>query len=334
MARLRESFGSHANLAHVWASGKFPRGHSGDRRMLFEGATIFSYRTNWPMAVLFTDRNGVRQVLMNDSNYSVSTSKHMGLMRDAVSHLPGLARIGVNELKGFSNMVESNGQDLRTWPDSALARLAAIWNDKAASFARYIVEAEGKISRARKSGPWLREQLIRDIDSCIALGAAFGFPDHSFGDLESLRAQIAAEEEARKQAERERATKIAAEMEALESLGLVKDWQAHGDGVKHPQGDRVLTVASVWQGRTLLRRSRDGAEVETSRGARVPWLEALKLYTFAKRVEGKGWSPPPNVSCGPYHLTSIDRKGNVKIGCHDLLMVEMQALAEREGVAI
>jgi hypothetical protein len=336
MARAKEVFGSHANLAHTWASGEYERGRSGDGRMLFSGATIYSYRESWPMAVLFIDRNGVQQVLINGDSYSVSTSKHQGLVQGAVTHLPAIARLSLDSVKDFSYMVRANGKDLRQWPDVALARLASFWNDFVEGFRRHIVAEESRADRARKNGPWIREGLGRDIERAIALGAAFGFSNVSFGDLEALRAQITAEkaeQDERNRIENERRAKIAKERRLeLESTSLISDWYAgSNDGVMLGSA-RVYIQA--YDCRTLLRRSKDGETVETSRGASVPWLDALKLYTFAKRVEGKGYAPPPDVACGPYRLTSISKAGDVKIGCHDLLMVEMQALAEREGVAL
>jgi hypothetical protein len=77
MPRQRTVFGSHSNLAHVWAQQTYPFGKSSDGRMLFEGPTIYSYGKHYAIAT-FTDAyvKGQRVVLFNSKGYSVSTAKH------------------------------------------------------------------------------------------------------------------------------------------------------------------------------------------------------------------------------------------------------------------
>lgn len=94
MEKLRETFGTHANTAHVWAQQTYPYGRAGDRRIFFEGETIYSYGRHFPMAQ-FTEKklNGKRIVLVNRDRYSVSTSQHQAHVDDA---LRGLNVVGVD----------------------------------------------------------------------------------------------------------------------------------------------------------------------------------------------------------------------------------------------
>lgn len=89
MARVRTVFGSHSSLAHTWAQQSFPVGYSSDRRMFFEGETIYSYGRHYAIA-RFTDlrdTEGRRVVYFREDGYSVSTSKHRSHTRDALHGL-------------------------------------------------------------------------------------------------------------------------------------------------------------------------------------------------------------------------------------------------------
>lgn len=84
--RTKTVFGSHANLAHVWAQQNVGYGKSADGRMSFEGATIYSYGYHFPIA-RFVERKGRKCVLFTTQSYSVSTAKHIGHVRSALRGL-------------------------------------------------------------------------------------------------------------------------------------------------------------------------------------------------------------------------------------------------------
>jgi hypothetical protein len=78
--RTKTVFGSHANLAHVWAQQTYDHGRAGDGRMLFDGRTIYSYGRHYAIAC-FTERG---HVLFNSDGYSVTTGKHRTHVRRAL----------------------------------------------------------------------------------------------------------------------------------------------------------------------------------------------------------------------------------------------------------
>lgn len=76
-SQRKQVFGSHSDLAHVWAQQSFAYGRASDGRMYFEGATIYSYGHHFPMATFTPYRvDGQQLVLVNSRSYSVSTGKH------------------------------------------------------------------------------------------------------------------------------------------------------------------------------------------------------------------------------------------------------------------
>jgi hypothetical protein len=83
-------FGSHSQTAHVWAQqdAETWEGRSGDGRIRFDGPTIYSYGSHFPIAH-FTNakHDGRTVVLFNSDSYSVSTGKHKSIVRGALSGL-------------------------------------------------------------------------------------------------------------------------------------------------------------------------------------------------------------------------------------------------------
>lgn len=115
MARTRAVFGSHASLAHVWAQQSFSVGYASDRRMYFDGATIYSYGRHYPMA-RFTDlrdAEGKRVVFFKQDGYSVSTAKHRNHTHHALCGL-GVAIVYVDDVNaGYAMNVQGLKRDFR-----------------------------------------------------------------------------------------------------------------------------------------------------------------------------------------------------------------------------
>ena len=77
-------------VAHVYANESQDAGRNGQGNLYFSGGVIFSYRDSWPLCVLtpFTDADGARVAIVNACSYSVTTSRHLRHVRDALRGLP------------------------------------------------------------------------------------------------------------------------------------------------------------------------------------------------------------------------------------------------------
>lgn len=88
--------------------------------------------------------------------------------------------------------------------------------------------------------------------------------------------------------------------------------------------------------RTFVRRENAGTthdEVVTSRGARVPFKSAVRLYQLAANYRATGQARgmgAPELKVGHFTLNSIDAEGNCRVGCHHLDFMEMERLACKE----
>jgi hypothetical protein len=106
----------------------------------------------------------------------------------------------------------------------------------------------------------------------------------------------------------------------LENAERIAEWIA-GARVAYPQG---LPVACRVVG---------GDTVETSRGARVPLADALRLAGLAKDCRERGLSLSlRGVTVGQYQGTSISRDGTLTVGCHSIPWESIaDAMARYEG---
>lgn len=87
VAQRRQTFGSLAQTAHVWAQGDIKYGRSVTAACFFEDGVIYSHGRHFAIAAL-TDKfyNGRRIVLWHDRTYSISTSSHQSYARDAIKY--------------------------------------------------------------------------------------------------------------------------------------------------------------------------------------------------------------------------------------------------------
>jgi len=85
---MRKVFSSHSEVAKVWAQRSQSEGRA--TNVFFEGDTIYSWGRHFAMARWFKhEQTGEPAVLVTTDSYSVSTSKHQGIVHRAI---PSYAR--------------------------------------------------------------------------------------------------------------------------------------------------------------------------------------------------------------------------------------------------
>lgn len=144
--------------------------------------------------------------------------------------------------------------------------------------------------------------------------------------------RAAAKAERAAQAERVRALRFADSAEKLEGWrdGLrVDTWALPRD----PSGAAYIRATGVKRNKA---GEITGGTLETSQGARVPLLDAIKVFRFLNcvRDSGKGWRPQGlrGLGVGAFSVSSVDPSGDFVAGCHRFTWGEVQALAVRLGL--
>lgn len=66
-------------IAQAWASRQHEAGSATNGTLYFRGPVIYSYNDGWPLAAFLPDGS----LLVNSDRYSVTTSRHRGLVLSA-----------------------------------------------------------------------------------------------------------------------------------------------------------------------------------------------------------------------------------------------------------
>lgn len=144
---MQRVFGSHSEVAHVWAQQSQDEGRAS--RVFFEGATIYSYGRHFPAGIFLRNDAGAEIVAINDDGYSVSTSKHMGYIRGAVSHKTRFYA-GTAAMKQLVEVARYNApldRDRKAWRKTALINAQ---RELACSAERAMIKAAESAAKRRK----------------------------------------------------------------------------------------------------------------------------------------------------------------------------------------
>ena len=83
MARIKHIF-PRDELAHVWLRQSQDEGRSAGRgQMYFDGDTIYSYGSHFPIAMIFKAPNGEEVILFTTRTYSNTTARHIAAVKSA-----------------------------------------------------------------------------------------------------------------------------------------------------------------------------------------------------------------------------------------------------------
>jgi hypothetical protein len=184
-----------------------------------------------------------------------------------------------------------------------------------AGFTKRLSAAHRAASKAgqtrRKAILWERLQAVRAFAKPET--GVFGGSERSFATAQA----IAAEKERRRiEAEREEAERRQA---WLDGKGNGRFTDADGGALLRIRGDLAEP---------------ETAELETSHGARVPLLHAIKVFRFVKLIRETSGAWQRNgrtVRVGHYQLDSIDPNG-FNAGCHRINWPEIERVAKLAGV--
>ena len=298
---------NNTQVAHLWASGSKASGKGSN--FYFEGGTIFSYGSHFPIARRITEGF----YLITEKGYSNSTSRHISYTRKAI---PSFAKL-------FS--VENR-------PDSSFE---TIREEKMKQAWRKLVNVDGQNPFATYENAQSLSVFARDTLDLFTWIKREGDETFNFWDQAKELSEIIGKAELEKEKNREgyeiALTKQQAQKEAreakqqakyerqreldkMEALQLVELWRS---------GESVPT----WKFRYLPPMLRiKGDKVQTSQGAEVSLEDARKAFSFIIRIIniGKEWKRNGETcQVGAFSLVSIDC-AFVTIGCHKFTIEEVK----------
>jgi hypothetical protein len=274
---------STAMVAHLWANESQPEARNGNGTIFFQGRELFSYRRSFKIGEIVTAPNGETFYFINNNTYSNTTLKHESLAQSAVPNGANIVSVNMQDdtfgrIYGFSAANAHKSADyLSKWINEYLKL-----QTKARAY-DYMTTIQRLYSHY--------QLICQAWDMGYYSLPSFPLYHEAMERLEKIK-QKTKEEEARKQTELAK--------KKLAQLEKVAEWFT-GKNV----GDLSLIPVH-------LRLSADGEYIETTKGAKVPVMNALRVWDAIEN--GK---PINGLKIGGFTCNSFDGE-NIQIGCHSI----------------
>lgn len=291
-------------IPHLWAHQTQDDARNGTGSFYFQGATIYSYGSHFPIATHVKGSQGQPGILFTSEKNSVTTSQHMSAVRRAIP--PDVPVFTVRKQHfGFSE-AEDQYQHER-------------------NFKHYVDEVEDNLSTcARARSSWKKEychqQAVELRKEALCYATFFGLPDppiEQIPDLDSAQMQKIKAREA------EASAKKAAETKRKREEDRVR-WEQTAEQWRRGEYHHYLPYSLP----TMLRI--EGDEVVTSRGARFPITDAKLGLALIRTVMAReeDWRRNGHTCyLGHYRIDWIEADGTVHAGCHTVTWSEIERIA-------
>ena len=289
---MKRVFSSHNEVAHIWASQSQAEGRAGN--IFFEDQIIYSYGRHFPVARFAPEFGAV--VLFTNRGYSSSTGKHKTIIRGAIPN-------------SFEVVYCSD-------PTRSAEHNLGQWQDRAEQLRRAFSNSKHRVTRGNTA-----VELFKTCESAIVYCMALGItaPDWTNETNEEMTARDYVYELAKaREIKREAARKEREQLAALKASERLPLWLA---------GESVPTFDFHYLDKTLLRIK--GEHIETTRGAKIPVVDAIKLWPLLVRTKNSGKTLEAGlhaINLGAYRFNSFDGETLI-VGCHSIAWPELERMA-------
>lgn len=315
------------SIEHKWAHNTDP-----DRRLTVgnkyvRGFAIHHYAT--PIACKYPDKKDPTKgtVIFNNHSYSSMTAKFQGHIRDAIPSSYTTIYVSsprfwrgedyVSNLryvaKALDVMYEDQEELVKKLKTARMKSTRAnLWNS-----IRYVQENIEKVAKFLKRKPKGLKRFKIDFEVINNLA-------------ESYFAERAEKQQARRALRDEEYKQYLAQRDAdlkLTQEERIAKWRSGETCYAHMTSDD-----------TMVRFTKNGQRVQTSRGVEILLCDALKAFKYARRIRQVGKRHPGEAlgyasfvarerpQIGHYTLEEITPEGDLRIGCHFLKYEEMEQL--------
>lgn len=332
---MKTVFGSHNQLAHVWAQQNVPEGYSSDKRMFFDGPTLYSYGRHYAIAMFSTDKKGNPVVLFNSSGYSPSTGKHTSIARRAVS-------VPIVELRDptkppqwtiefidldFANLLKKYAATTHAGAKAKIVRTLEALNRERNDIGNYLIKG----FRPKALPKDLAKHALKLVEADKAKAKAAEEKRLAAFEAEIAQAEIVLE------AKRD-------EWPAMWRTGFTPPLTSDGHEVSawrravhylcYDRDTVLMRVRKMTRKGDAFFNEDVPTTIETSRGAEFPIDAALRALPVIRRMkkQGKGWQRNgETLPLGSFQIDTIYPDGNVKAGCHLVTYAEIELIAKELG---
>jgi len=302
-----------SEVAHLWMHQAQDYARSSGRgQFYFQGNTIYSYGTHFPIAKHVENKKGEKAILLTTCGYSSTTSRHICETRQAIPSNVKVFRVPLS-VSRYSDKIPHDQAE--QWWKSYVDRLAE--KLKLASSAR-----KRKVEYFDSAKAVVRE--ANEFAEFYNLRQRMAIPD-------SLEEAIAAANELADKIKRRDAAKI----RTMEKKRLAAEEVAKQKALVELQ-KWINNEPNEFHGYSLQNsyfRLNDG-EVQTSRGARFPLKHGERAYRILNKLRSHKKTFQANgktLHVGHYEVDSMDEGGNIVAGCHMFEWSEIERFAKVVG---
>ena len=288
-------------VAHLWANQSKLKARGSN--FFFNGKTIYSYGTHFPVATLVETKQGT-VALFERAAYSVSTTRHQSIARQAVKHLESFDVDLTHSWSGLGYDIKKAFEAYRNQSEESMVKAsrARTYKDLHLRDAHNAIEKANRLLVLfRKELPYVRK--LKPLDDT---------------SIERLNEQAKAKRRKEIQANRK----------------LEKAWLNH-ETDSLPRGHRYLLRTRQ---RMIITeagnapRIGEPREVETSHGARIPLDDAKTFYNAISRFRATP-DQCPSMNVSHFRLNKLIPQG-ARIGCHFLAWSVMDQFAKSIGLEV
>jgi len=290
-----KSFNRQEQCAHAWAHQQYNAGKASE--LYFEGATIFSYGSHFPIATIHAD-----VVFFTERKYSNTTAKHKYLVRSAVSHkrIIDVHTVPVN-IDPFTDKAFHHA-NIDHWVKEVI----------------YLLRQFEQQPRKR-SLLALVENIIAKINNFIqALRIAPPSALKRLMDSNELSAAMQYQHQRRRHDELLR--KRQRQKAANDFIARLQRWEGAPDG-QLPS----VTIPAQLSNLAYLRVNTARNCIESSKGIRIPFAEAHACWTALQHVLSNG-EHTCNIPVAGFAITLITPE-KIVAGCHHIPLQQIEKIA-------
>lgn len=296
-----------SEVAHLWANHIQEDARNSRNSIYFDKEIIYSYGRHFPIAAHITGKKKQKAILFTLDSYSVTTAKHIRIVRAASSHL---RKIYAWKLPDITIGGKAD------FPDWRINDNFELWKKEAERILVYL-------SKAKKPGKYLSQ--IQEIQHQVQEFADFFGKKVPAGLKQIL--SVTSKEEFSGWKEKEDKRGRAAERRKVKKLLALRKEQE--EKFRKFEISRV-SVFTERANRAILRYNKKTKRIETSLESQIPEEIAKKFYHFILRVIEKGGCSDSECS---YQVMGYDvseiNASEIRVGCHTITMEEINNLAKK-----
>ena len=288
---MKTVFTDISQIAHLWANQTQENAKTSSRNFYFDGTSIYSYGYHFMIAEHVQNNEGVKAVLFTERTYSVTTSKHLSVVRQAANHL---------NLIYCYNPENSHEQNFTAWVSEIESICRKLTNAKKPEI--YLNQIENVNARVNKYAAFFSLQIPAKLVAAMAITSKDVYKSYS-----ASKAELEAKE--RKENE--------LQLKKQHTKELI-NWRKY-----------KIHRLYVRNGIDYLRLDTLGERIETTQGVKIPVETAKRFYPILMRsIKNGGCNGNCGVKILDYEVNEIN-KDFILVGCHKIQYKELIAMAKK-----